>query len=75
MMTETDKAYRLERILLTGFDAEAALGGAVAVLDARGIDDPELRGYIDALETHLARIVETAEGVPAQDAGRVRTAA
>ena len=62
---DTNKAQRLERIFLAGIDAQVALGGLAAALEGRGLGDAELRAaYIEALEGHLARIVETAEGEP-----------
>ena len=75
---ETIKARPLERIFLAGVDAQGALRGLAAALDARGLEDAELRAaYIEALEGHLERIVETAEGGPwpSQDADSARMAA
>ena len=64
---ETNTARRLERIFLDGINAQVALRGLADALASRGLHDPELCGtYLEALDSMLTRIVETAEGGPAR---------
>ena len=59
-MIDTDGAGRLERIFLAGIDAESALSSLAEALDARGVDDPELRAYLGELSEKLDLIGKTA---------------
>ena len=59
---DTNKTLRLEQVFLAGIDAQAALGGLVQALDAGGVDNPELRGYLGTLAEKLAYIGETVTG-------------